>query len=161
MDILLIVALVALAIGFSGGWTVNDWRETAAKVEAVKAAQAAQDEQTRRANEISTKFEGKLANLRIVNRTINNEVRHETERTVYTECVVPDSGRLLLSRSISSANAATGQPVPAVSSSGSAAKPADDGRTPDVGNGSGGYVWGMRFPTWWPSGNNDKAEVTK
>jgi hypothetical protein len=71
-------------------------------------AQKAQARAEARADEISTKFETKLATLKIVNTTIQGKVTHELETRVYSDCKLPESGRLLLNESIDAANDALG-----------------------------------------------------
>lgn len=89
-------ALLLLAVG----WIGYEKGGAAAKA----AAQAEVNRATARAEEIADRFETKLTNIRIVNRTITNEVRHETEKQIYTDCKVPESGRALLGRAVGVAN---------------------------------------------------------
>jgi hypothetical protein len=115
----LIAVIAIFGIGALSGWQgrghwdageINDIKLEVAQREA--AAVALVNEEKKRSEEWAGRFEAKLANLRIVNRTINNEVRRETEKTVYTDCVVPESGVLLIRRSIDQANAAAAGIVP-------------------------------------------------
>ena len=97
----------AISIGsFTAGWSVNDWRVEAQRKASIEAAYKERDDAQARANEIALRFETKLSKLRIVNRTINNEVRHETEKLVYRDCLVPAGGVLLVNRSVSETNSA-------------------------------------------------------
>lgn len=124
--IMAIVAAVLYGAGFATGWKIDSWRNGAAQAEVLKEAQdAAEQAQVDAANaraerdRIANNFETKLAGLRIVNRTINNEVRHEVEKTVYGDpnCNVPDSGVRLRYQAVNTANgtgAATGKPDAAV-----------------------------------------------
>ena len=115
-----LIAVVAIfGMGALSGWAGRGhWDEgeiANIKLEVAQreaAAVALVDEEKRRSEEWAGRFETKLANLRIVNRTINNEVRRETEKTVYTDCVVPESGVLLIRKSIDQANAAAAGVVP-------------------------------------------------
>lgn len=67
--------------------------------------QAKIDTETDRRNEISARFEQKLDNIKIVNTTINNTVRHELEKQIYTECKLPDSGVQLINDNADKLNA--------------------------------------------------------
>jgi hypothetical protein len=62
------------------------------------------------AEKIAANVDTRLSNLRITNRTINNEVRHETEKVVYgnPDCDLPASGVVLINQSIREANRASG-----------------------------------------------------
>lgn len=143
----LLTILAALALygaGFLSGWKVDAWKQDAARLSEVKVAQQAQtqaenDAAAARAerDRIANRFEGRLANLRITNRTINNEVRHEVEKTVYGDpnCNLPISGGRLRYTAINAANG-TG---PAASKP-DAAVPANPGSGPGKGNESRGIV---------------------
>lgn len=103
------IAAAILALGFGSGWSVHSWKSDAEHVAEVRALEAARAAQEKRANEIATRFESRLNTIRSTNRTYYNETRHETEKTVYRDCVVPASGKLLLDAAIDAANA-TPQP---------------------------------------------------
>jgi hypothetical protein len=77
-----------------------------AKQEQVLQAQIT-TEQDRR-NQISTDFEGKLDNLKIVNTTINRNVKTEVQKQVYTDCKLPVSGVALINNSADALNAVRG-----------------------------------------------------
>lgn len=59
-----------------------------------------------RADEIAGHFQAALDQLRVVNKTFNNEIRHEVEKTVYTDCKLPQTGAALLNQHIDAVNAA-------------------------------------------------------
>lgn len=103
------VAMMLYLSGFATGWKVDTWKNTAENAAQVKAAQDMAAAQANWANTVATDFETKLANIKVVNRTINNEVRHEVEKTVYGDpnCNLPESGRLLRDRAIDAANTGT------------------------------------------------------
>lgn len=137
----MIYVIVAVAILTSlFGWVARGkWDEGEIQKKEAEILQrevdvkAAVEEERKRQETWAKRFESRLANLRVEHRTINNEVRRELEKTVYTDCVVPDSGRLLLSRSIDSSNAAIASHVPPkVFSPADVARKGDDGRTPVV-----------------------------
>jgi hypothetical protein len=78
-----------------------------AQAQAVALSQAADRlrEARGRGDEIADRFEGKLDNIKIENKTFNNETRVETEKLVYTDCKLPDTGADLLKRHVDSVNA--------------------------------------------------------
>lgn len=88
--------LLMLGVGYKAYHLGVD-SERAKLTEKVEAANA-------RAEEIASRFENKLASMKVVNRTINNEVRREVEKQVYTDCKVPESGRAVLGRAVGVAN---------------------------------------------------------
>ena len=105
MNIYLILGVAMAA--FLGGWNVKDWQEDAAKLAAVQAVESARKAFSKENTAIAERLEDKLANLRIVNRTVNNEVQREIHReTVYSDanCAIPAGGVRLL-------NAARGFPA--------------------------------------------------
>lgn len=159
MQLTLIAIALAAFVGFGTGWKVNSWKEDAAKTEAIRAATAAKEAAEFRANEISTRFEARLSTIRAVNRTYYNEVKNETLKTVYTDCVVPDSGRMLYNRAIDTANhpAKPDNAVPATGPSTGAAK-ADDGGTAQSSDGFSGTLRRMFSPA---SGSGGSSSPTK
>lgn len=100
----LVVALAALALQvvllLGVGWKAYGLGEEHERAKLMAKVEAAD----KRAEEISSRFEDKLAKLKVVNRTINNEVRREVEKQVYTDCKVPESGRAVLGRAVGIAN---------------------------------------------------------
>lgn len=127
-----VVAVIGIwAFGFAAGWKVDAW-----KAEAARSAELEQDAIQMRAllkerddlreqrDLIATRFETKLANLKIVNKTITNEVRHELEKTVYgnPECALPVAAVKLRNSAIDAANGearpAPGKPDAAVPEAG-------------------------------------------
>lgn len=57
-----------------------------------------------RSNEVSTRFEAALREIKIENKTFVQEVQRETEKLVYTDCRLPDSGVDLLKKQVDAAN---------------------------------------------------------
>lgn len=145
-----VIAFALLVVGFGAGWRVNEWKESAAKVAAIEQARKLQEAERRRADEISTRFEKKLAGFRVVQKTFFNEVKHETQQTVYRDCVVPDTGRLLLDRAVTTANSASelDRPMPTASPPGAEL---NNGGAPGMVGGRGDNVWGVRWPAWLTS----------
>lgn len=125
--IVAIIAAVAWGAGFGSGWMVDTWKQGAAHAKELQAAQKSRDVAQAKLDEvrltrdmIAGNFATKLDNLRITNKTINNEVRHELTKEVYgnPDCAVPATGVGLLNTAINVANgrAAAGKPAAAVPS---------------------------------------------
>lgn len=130
---------LSLVVGASswmarGHWDAGEIAKVKLDTEQQKAqALAIADVERKRADEIASAFEAKLSNLRIINRTINNEVRHETEKVVYGDpnCDVPASGVLLINKSVREANRAAGYvqtEVPAAAAAPDLQRSSNDGR---------------------------------
>ncbi len=101
------IILAAVVIAFGGGWKVKGWQEDAAKLAATEAVESARVAFAVENAAIAERLEGKLADLRVVNRTINNEVQREIHKEpVYlsADCAIPAGGVRLL-------NAARGFPT--------------------------------------------------
>ncbi len=124
---MLVAAAAIYAAGFGTGWKVDSWKndaEHAAEMDqAIKerlAAEQERDAATAERNRIATRFETRLANLKVVNRTINNEVKREITKEVYgnPECAIPVSGVRLFNDAIDAANSearpVAGKPAGAV-----------------------------------------------
>jgi hypothetical protein len=131
------IALVSVVTGWfgRGHWDAGEIERTRAEVVAEKnAALLEAASEKKRADEIAGRFEDKLSKLRIVNRTINNEVRHETEKVVYGDprCDLPASGVVLNDKSVREANRAAGYVQTEVPSAAAPAtgqgRPGNDGR---------------------------------
>lgn len=75
-----------------------------AHIDALEAKNELLLAEQRRGNEIAQDFLDRLSNIRIENRTFNQQVRVEREKLVYTDCVVPESGVDLLNRHIDATN---------------------------------------------------------
>ena len=130
-----LVSVVSTWIG-RGHWDAGEIERTKAEVAQEKAAALAErDAEKKRADEIASRFENRLANLRIINRTINNEVRHETEKVVYGDprCDLPASGVVLNDKSVREANRAAGyvqtEVPPATSPATGQGRSGNDGRS--------------------------------
>jgi hypothetical protein len=63
------------------------------------------DAETARRNDISSKFEDKLDNLKIVNTTITRNVKTELQKQIYTDCKLPATGVALINNNVDLLNA--------------------------------------------------------
>jgi len=111
------VMIALLLAGLAGGWFGRGhWDEgeianIKLDIQKEKTAALAEAAATKAmAEKIAANVDTRLSNLRITNRTINNEVRHETEKVVYgnPDCDLPASGVVLINQSIREANRASG-----------------------------------------------------
>ena len=111
----IMAAILALgsagAAGMYGGYEIANARFAADKVnllnahlEAAEAQRIALGQAVQRGNEASTTFLEELRGIKIVNTTITNEVRKETEKLVYTDCKLPDTGAALLKKNVDAVN---------------------------------------------------------
>ncbi|MCY1294983.1 hypothetical protein D9M70_443040 [compost metagenome] len=89
----LVAYLVVAAVSLAVGWQVHAWK---AGYDLERDRQA-QEQAAVLVREISGKTLAQIAGIRIENKTIYQQGRTEVLReTIYRDCVVPDSGRLLL-----------------------------------------------------------------
>lgn len=111
----LVAALLALsATGVAGmyaGYSIAAGRYAKdreamlqAQAEAADAAQRAYEAAVKRGDEVSASFQTALDNLKVVNTTINRQVQVETQKLVYTDCKLPDSGADLLKKQVDEVN---------------------------------------------------------
>jgi len=117
-----VIAAVIYAAGFGTGWKIDSWKngaaqtaELKAKVAEVKSAQIEEADARAERDRIADNFEKKLANIHVTNTTVNQEVRHEVEKTVYGDpnCNLPVTGVKLRNSAIDAANrVASGEPAP-------------------------------------------------
>lgn len=132
----LIGALVALVLAAGGGaWLGYDYRD--GKCKAAELERKTMTEEIRTANlaladGVATRTEAAIAGIRIENRTINNEVRHERE--IHTrvlenpDCAVPLSTVGVLNRARVDGGPAAGQPGGEVPGAAPPAEPPAPGR---------------------------------
>jgi hypothetical protein len=89
----LIAYAVVAALSFAVGWQVHAWK-VAYDLERDRQAQEAA---AALVNEISGKTLDAIAGIRVENKTIYQQGRTEVLReTIYRDCVLPDTGRVLL-----------------------------------------------------------------
>jgi hypothetical protein len=87
-----------LAVGFGGGWVVNDWRHDSIQLAADSAAFAAADLTREQIAGLATELESKIASSvvthRIIERGVIKEIR--TNETIYRNVCITDAGRVLI-----------------------------------------------------------------
>jgi hypothetical protein len=112
---LFLAAILALgssgAAGMYAGYEISSARHAEdqkrlleAYAEASNAQKEALKEARQRGDEAAGIFLSELRGMTIVNTTINKEVRREVEKTIYTDCKLPDSGAELLQRHVNEVN---------------------------------------------------------
>lgn len=108
------VLFAILAAGGTGlyfGIVIQRGWDAADKIEMANAYGDAMRERGERLKELQAKgstiegdFLTALKNMRVVNTTYTNEIVKETEKLVYTDCKLPDSGVDLLNKHIDDVN---------------------------------------------------------
>jgi hypothetical protein len=99
-----IVVLSSLGGGFYGGWSMRGDKETAARVEEVQKYQRLYEAEKLRADTATEQFSTQMQAFRNEARKLNRELRNELTNAVYTQCVLPPSGSVLIQRSVGTAN---------------------------------------------------------
>lgn len=88
-----IATVVAFVAGAGVSWKVVSDHYEAKEAQKLEQVLQAMQEEVKRGNEIAERTEAKVGKIRVINRTINNEVQREvTEKTIYRDCVIPPSG---------------------------------------------------------------------
>lgn len=89
-------AVVALAVGFAGGWKTQGWRWDAADKQRTEQEAKERQKQLDRAHTASTTFEDKRATNETRYRTVTVTLEKVVERPVYLNaCLDPDGLRAL------------------------------------------------------------------
>ena len=95
------VGVAALAIGFGGGWKINDWRWDAADKQRIEREAKKKNEQIETAQEVSAVVE----KIRTVNeiryRTVTVTLEKIVDRPVYLNQCIDDDGLRILNDQIS------------------------------------------------------------
>jgi hypothetical protein len=124
MAVRLIAVAFVLGAAFVGGYKVAANACQAAEADRLRAAEAERRVDESFTQGVSAAYEQVAAQLRRITTVNRVEVQRETTRIEY-RCPLPEPGRVLLNAAIDAANAAAGQPDPAVP-----ADPAADGQRP-------------------------------
>lgn len=97
------------------GWFIRSWYDDSREAAVLRAQQETRDKMTELAGDVATSTEVALSKIRINNRTIYHATEREIrEQKVYSDCVLPDSGRLLSNQARGATGPATGKPDGAV-----------------------------------------------
>lgn len=99
------------AAGMYGGYEIANARFAnerealqTAQIDALTASKEALKIAVTNSAQVSGEFMTALKGIQIVNTTITNEVRKETEKLVYTDCKLPDTGADLLKKNRDAVN---------------------------------------------------------
>ena len=98
-----IVAGVVFLSGLTAGVKVMSWKHGAAEKARIVAENEAYEKSSARVNEVSAKLEAAVANIEKKRIVVEREIRHEIEKPVYRDCIVPASGVLIYNRAGESA----------------------------------------------------------
>lgn len=105
-------ALVAVGIflgGLTTGAKVVSWKRDAQDAARVEAGNKAYVKSAEKIDGVSAALEDAIADIGKKRIVVTKEIRHETEKPVYRDCVVPASGVLIYNRA-SENTAAPGEP---------------------------------------------------
>lgn len=110
-------ALIALAVGFGGGWRIQAWRHDSAELVAQQNAQAKARMQRQGADAGAQAFEVVREKLRTEVQYIRERIDVEVEKPVYRNVCLPADGLRDLNDAIRAANnpGEPSHPMPAAS----------------------------------------------
>jgi DNA-binding protein len=109
---LIIAGLIAILAAGAGGFKLGSDHEVAAQAREQNHIAEAVDA----ANSVAAEA---IAKIKVTNKTIQNEVRHETEtNTVYRDCKLTPNGLLLANQALAGAKATGDSELPKVDTTG-------------------------------------------
>jgi hypothetical protein len=111
-------ALLALALGFAGGWQVQGWRWRAAEAGRLEQERESTRAQARAADAAAGGHEQDKAVDRARFQVIYRDVDHVVEKAVYRNVCIDDAGLRLLERAVAGAGVAASEPAAAVPAAG-------------------------------------------
>lgn len=104
IDPRLYIAAASLAVSFTAGWLVHGWKYDANRLADEKERANAYIEAVKKSDEASQKLQNVLSQLEKNRFVVTKELHHETTKLEYSNCLLPDSGRVLFNRSAESAD---------------------------------------------------------
>jgi hypothetical protein len=107
MNLTLISATIAAAIGFGAAWQMQAWRYDSAELERVTAAADIRREDERLANRAATKFEADRSINATRTRTITVKVEKIVDRPVYRNICIDVDGLQLIATAIARSDIAS------------------------------------------------------
>lgn len=108
-----IAALIALVIGASGAWKVQEWHFAANEAARLEHEAEVRRLQARQADTAATGYEADRVQIKTEIQTILQEVERVVEKPIYRDvCLDADGLRIL--ESATRGGAATGKPAPAL-----------------------------------------------
>lgn len=96
------IGLCVFCLGY--GWYLHGIFYEAKEKRDLEAQVSQHMEAEKAANEKSAKLETELATAREANAKLNDEVKNETKKPAYN-CIVPNSGKLLINKALASNSA--------------------------------------------------------
>lgn len=111
------VAIIALALGFTGGWRVHVWKDAADARDAQKAAEVEFMRREKAQYDAATAHEKTRTRIQYVDREVTKEIDRVVEKPVYRELCLDADGLRLANEAIAATGPAS-QPAPAVPASG-------------------------------------------
>lgn len=101
ISIIIVVAIFAsIVASFFYGKHVQSMENEIHRAEEIAQLNEQIKEKQAVVDKISTDFENKLANLKVVNTTINRNYTKELTNTVYTDCKIPTTGVALVNDTV-------------------------------------------------------------
>lgn len=98
-------ALVALLMGFGGGWKTHSWKTASDEKDRLALVDKQKEENAAKVDTASAKFEGKSAEADVRERVVVKEVIRVVQKPVYRERCLDDDGMRILTSDITAANA--------------------------------------------------------
>lgn len=114
-------AVIALALGFTGGWKARDWKAGADDAAKLRADAATALRRAEKVDGAAERYEQAREGIRVRARAITQEVDRVADRPIYRdrECLDHD-GLRLVAAAIGASAPDPGQPAPSVPASGPA-----------------------------------------
>lgn len=96
-----VVLTIALLGGYSWwwynlGWKSRDRDALQEKVAQMEAAEKEKKELQDRLDDVSARLQDALSNVRVETKYIDRVITKEIEKPIYTQCVLPDTGKVIL-----------------------------------------------------------------
>jgi hypothetical protein len=104
----LLMALALFGSGAATGWKVVEWKNESDKAAAVQAQAMAQAAEDARAAKIAASFRQGILSLKATNQANDTKAATELAQKIYHDCVLPDSGRVLIDSGADDINSALG-----------------------------------------------------
>lgn len=96
------IALVLALLGgyswwwYNLGWKTRDREALREKVAQMETAEKERKEIQDRLDDVSDRLQTALSNVRVETKYIDRVITKEIEKPIYTQCVLPDTGKVIL-----------------------------------------------------------------
>lgn len=96
-----VAIIIAIFGGYSWwwynlGWKSRDRDALQEKVAQMEAAENDKKEIQDRLDDVSSRLQTALSNVRVETRYVDRVITKEIEKPIYTQCVLPDTGKIIL-----------------------------------------------------------------